>query len=544
MASPLVIALLAAVCWVMWKVFREYIVRSPLDNIPGPPRGSFWSGNTESLYANRTGWAFHDKICDQYGPVAKIYSTFGKRSLYVYDPKALNSIMIKDEYTYSKPQWLLQSNNEIIGPGLFVAQGDQHRRQRRILNPVFSIAHMRFLTPTFYKVVHRLHEAISAKVGGSSGEVDMVEWMSRTALELIGQGGLGYSFDPLVAQSTNPFGVALKALIPLVSSLHIYRVLMPYVAPYVPARVLAAFMRWVPHADAQRLRAVTAELWAHSQHIYDTKRAALAAGDADAVHQVGERRDLISVLIQANDAAAEEDRLPDEEVVAQIVSMLLAATDTTSSALARIFTILAERQDVQDKLRAEIFEAAGGGTEDIPYDQLVELPYLDAIIRETMRLHPPANFVNRETRTDIVMPLSEPISGLDGSLISEVPVPAGTPVVVSVRGCNRNRALWGDDALEWKPERWLRPHPAALLDAHVPGVYANLMTFIGGPRGCIGFKFSQLEMKVALAVLLRSFRFRPSEKEIFWNLSGVSFPTVGEEGSKPMLPMKVEAIQV
>lgn len=64
---------------------------------------------------------------------------------------------------------------------------------------------------------------------------------------------------------------------------------------------------------------------------------------------------------------------------------MFAATDTTSNALARIFHLLAEHQDVQDKMRAEILEASPDG-EDIPYDQIVELPYMDAVCRETLRL--------------------------------------------------------------------------------------------------------------------------------------------------------------
>ena len=66
-------------------------------------------------------------------------------------------------------------------------------------------------------------------------------------------------------------------------------------------------------------------------------------------------------------------------------SLVFAATDTTSNALSRILHILSENQDAQDKIRAELIEAAGE-SEDIPYDQLVDLPYLDAVCRETLRL--------------------------------------------------------------------------------------------------------------------------------------------------------------
>ena len=78
------------------------------------------------------------------------------------------------------------------------------------------------------------------------------------------------------------------------------------------------------------------------------------------------------------------------------------------------------------------------------------------------------------TRQDVVMPLSQPIRGINGQMMSEVPLSKGTTVVIGIRACNRNAALWGDDAREWKPERWLGNLPGSITDARVPGVYSNL----------------------------------------------------------------------
>ena len=74
----------------------------------------------------------------------------------------------------------------------------------------------------------------------------------------------------------------------------------------------------------------------------------------------------------------------------------------------------------------------------------------------------------------MVLPLSEPIRGVDGTWIKEIPVPEDTRIIVNIRGCNRSKAIWGDDADEWKPERWLSPLPDSVADARVPGVYSNL----------------------------------------------------------------------
>lgn len=77
-------------------------------------------------------------------------------------------------------------------------------------------------------------------------------------------------------------------------------------------------------------------------------------------------------------------------------------------------------------------------------------------------------------RENALLPLSEPIIGIDGQMLSEIPIRKGTAILLGVDACNRNKAIWGDDAMEWKPERWLSPLPDTLSKAHIPGVYSNL----------------------------------------------------------------------
>jgi cytochrome P450 len=73
-----------------------------------------------------------------------------------------------------------------------------------------------------------------------------------------------------------------------------------------------------------------------------------------------------------------------------------------------------------------------------------------------------------------VIPLANPITGRDGKPITEVAIPKNTSIILSFINANRNPALWGPDALEWKPERWLNPLPKELIDAHIPGIYSHL----------------------------------------------------------------------
>lgn len=74
----------------------------------------------------------------------------------------------------------------------------------------------------------------------------------------------------------------------------------------------------------------------------------------------------------------------------------------------------------------------------------------------------------------MILPLSQAIRGVDGRMMSQIHVPKGTTVVVDLQASNRNPALWGDDAYEWKPERWLSPMPEVLENANIPGVYSHL----------------------------------------------------------------------
>lgn len=77
--------------------------------------------------------------------------------------------------------------------------------------------------------------------------------------------------------------------------------------------------------------------------------------------------------------------------------------------------------------------------------------------------------------SDTILPFSKPLACINGTTISSMPVPKGTTIIIAIYSANRNKAIWGEDADEWKPERWLDGKmPQAVTDAKVPGVYPNL----------------------------------------------------------------------
>ncbi|CCM01001.1 uncharacterized protein FIBRA_03049 [Fibroporia radiculosa] len=523
-----------------WHYMDVHKGRSALRHIPGPPSESFLKGNVTQFFS-RYGTNFQRHVAFDFGPVVRLNGMFGRSMLYVSDPKALHTIMIKEEPIFQEANWFISLNDLLFGRGLLSTLGDKHRKQRKLLNPAFSVAHMRHIIPIFYHVVHKLRDGVKNQIKNGAEEIDMLSWMGRTALELIGQGGLGYSFDPLTEEAHNEDGHALKVLFPNLANLAIARLMLPYLIKIGPAAFRRFIVNLIPHQDVQRVKYIVDTMNSRSREIFAKKKAALLKGNEAILQQVGSGKDIMSILMRANTITSGDDRLPEDELVAQMSMLVFAATDTTSNTLARILQNLAEHSDVQDKARAEIMEANAG--EDISYDSLDQLPLLDAICRETLRLYPPAEFITRTANKDTIVPLSEPIVGNGGKMIGEIPIVKGTEVIIGVLGCNASKELWGEDAREWKPERWLSTLPKMVTKNTIPGVYANLMTFAGGKRACIGFKFSEMEMKVVLAVLLSNFTFELTDKPIEWNTAAVRYPTVGKVSNKPQLPLKVRLLE-
>jgi cytochrome P450 len=135
--------------------------------------------------------------------------------------------------------------------------------------------------------------------------------------------------------------------------------------------------------------------------------------------------------------------------------------------------VLALHPDEQATLRKEISRALGDRRE-ITFDEIMSLPVLDAVVKETLRLYPPVFFFQRVACQDTILPLLFPVTGTDGRTIHEVPVGKGQDIMVAIAAANRDKQIWGPDAHEWKLERFMGPLPESVTRARIPGVYANL----------------------------------------------------------------------
>jgi cytochrome P450 len=186
---------------------------------------------------------------------------------------------------------------------------------------------------------------------------------------------------------------------------------------------------------------------------------------------------LLARLVKARDENGEA--MSDAQLRDEAVTMLLAGHETTAIALSFAFYALSEHPEIAARLRAEI--DAQIGTRPAVLPDLPRLPYLDAVMRETWRLYPPAWLIGRE----VVQPFE----------IGGYTLPRGVQLTMSAFTMHRDPRFFPDPE-RFQPERWLDPAAAALPKfAYFP--------FGGGPRVCIGNHFAMMEIALVLATLMQ-----------------------------------------
>lgn len=166
---------------------------------------------------------------------------------------------------------------------------------------------------------------------------------------------------------------------------------------------------------------------------------------------------------------------------------------------------LAQHPEIQRKLRDELLQVS---TDSPTMDELNALPYLDMVVKEALRHHSPVPMTSRTAVRDCIVPVGTPYTDRHGNVCDNIHVGKGDVVSIPILATNRKKELWGEDAHEFKyvlctsallnlltvlicrPERWLHP-PEAI--STIPGVWGNQLSFLGGPRSCIGYRFSLVE---------------------------------------------------
>ncbi|QRW09888.1 cytochrome P450 family protein [Ceratobasidium sp. AG-Ba] len=400
--------------------------------------------------------------------------------------------------------------------------------------------------PVFMNIAEQTSDAIKRDLSNaksSSKELDIFPWITAAALELVGEAGLGYSFDSFTGQR-NEYNIAIKSVLRLFNQIGPYTKVLPLLYNFGTA----AFRRWavqyIPLTIVRQIRHAVAIQNEQAEEVLRARQALLSSG-SDLSAEAGRGRDIMTLLMKANEVEGSENHIDRQAMIGHMNTFIFAGHETTSTLISRILNILADSPQTQVKLREEVRLYFEGHKDEVNHDGLLELPYLDAVVRETLRLYGPVTQLARVSQKDAIIPLQYPIQTPKGE-ISSIPVKAGTRIVTSIHMGNRYGKIWGERANEFWPDRWIGSKLDEVTEAgaHLPGVYSAMMSFGAGPTACIGFKFALLETKVVVAMMVTRFKFEPSQHNPSqWETLGVQFPFVKSDPANmervPKLPLRV-----
>ncbi|KAF9265786.1 cytochrome P450 [Marasmius fiardii PR-910] len=470
-------------------VYRVYT--SSIRDLPGPPLSSIIFGNLREVFASENSVAF-EKWNAEYGPTIQYRAFFASRRLYTTDLKALSHVLI-NHYDYQKPEEARFALSEVLGDGILITEAEKHKFQRKVMvnNPPPLLIAIRQLTDIFVDKSMELRDAWKSEIESGSESntnepvrIEVSSWLSRMTLDVIGLAGFNYEFN-----SINPVDGKPNELNSAFSTIFFQttrnRRIWPIIRMYVPIfRRLPTLQSGVISNARNTMARIGRQLLDESKQSLAQEPDKKAAG-----------RDLLSLLVESNMNEKDAERMSDEDVLAQVPTFLVAGHETTSVATTWALFALAQYPKVQRKLRDELLVVS---TSSPSMDELNSLTYLDAVVRESLRFYSPVPATRRIAMKDDVIPLTEPVRGRD-----YVKVERGQNILINISILNRSKKLWGEDAREFKPERWLN----GSIDTGLPGVWGNMMTFLGGARSCIGYRFSVVEMKALLFALVREFEF-------------------------------------
>ncbi|KAJ6589747.1 cytochrome P450 [Mycena capillaripes] len=464
-------------------VYQE--LHSPLRLLPGPKSSHFLYGNTREL-RQQDGVALQEHWVKKYGRVLRFTDFFCFSRLYTTDTKALNHFLF-NTHIYERPPPSRYLLSFVVGPGILVTEGDVHKRQRKIMNPAFGAPQVRELTSIFVAKSLELRNIWATHAANGTARVDVLSWLNKTTLDIIGLAGFNFNFNSLAADRPTELATAFSAVMHAstnLSPLHVLQALVPAL------RAIPTNFHKIARASQEAMQRIGRQIL----------RDDLAENDK---FEKGRGRDLLSLLVRANRAKdnSASQRLSEEEVLAQVPTFLVAGHETTSTATTWALFALTQNVPAQTRLRDELLSVP---TETPTMDELNALSYLDCVVREVLRLHAPVPSTSRIATRDDVVPLETPWTDANGTVHETLRVTKGQAIMIPIVALNRDKDIWGPDAAQFIPERW-ESEPS--ISNNLPGIWGSMLTFLGGPRGCIGYRFSLVEMKALLFTLVRAFEF-------------------------------------
>ncbi|KAJ6517590.1 cytochrome P450 [Mycena vulgaris] len=518
-------------CYVFFRLVQVFYreLTSPLGHVVGPKSPSFILGNSQQMASDAY---LTEKWRNEFGPNFRFRGLFSISELHTSDIKAINHIVTKS-LIYRKPAFILDNSRRLLGRGLLGVELDEHKHHRRVLNPAFAGTQISAVTEVFVDKAVELRDIWAGQLKQESGgaRIEVLSWLRRMTLDVIGQAGFNYEFNALDTKGKpNELNDAFTKIFHTPQS-NRYRT-------FQLSQSIVPILKLLPMPGTKIFATAHNTMQSIGSQIVATSKATITASEGEKA--LAGRRDLLSVLMKANMAMdiPASQRLTDAEVVAQIPTFFLAGHETTSSATSWALHALSLNIPAQAKLRQELLSIS---TENPTMDELNSLPYLEMVVRETMRVHAPVVFLQRMAMEDDVLPLAKPYVDKTGKSHDSLLIPKGQVIHIPILAINTDTEIWGPGAGEFKPERWENVPEAA---THVPGAWANIFTFFAGPHNCIGFRFSLVELKALLFTLIRAFEFEPAVPKggIVRSTSFLTQPMVlGDKETGSALPLIVKA---
>lgn len=540
MSGAVLLLLLAGVLWFLasgfrlknrWRLRHIPLVR-PLPFL----LGHLWTFQFTPLYICYQRWA------QQYGPIFLVF--FGKNPTVVLtDPDLIRQVAVKYFAKFhDRPSFVAmpRGNNKrlvAIRSGLLVSKGGYWGSLRAALSPLFHSSALASYSPIFNHSAEKLLERVEAASAGGA-PVEMHRQLGRMTMDVIGRTAFGVDFitegeeEDLKAGRPNlvaavkiifsgggpgtGFGVGL-----------LFRILPDWLEPLcfnIFFRAVGTVAKRLEYARSTFMS--TADLLMQA-----AKRQALARGESVQMVETDWRwwgpkyveqnpykgstpapNSVLDMLMRATNKETGRG-LTDVQIAAQCNTLIAAGYETSANALAFTLYCLATHPEAEARLLAEV--DAFGGKEPTAED-LAGFPYLEAVLNESMRLYPPAHASNRECTA----PGGCTLAGADGR---QYHIPYGTWVHFGIWGMHRDPQYWGEDALDYRPERFL--DAAATAKRH-PNAF---IPFGLGPRMCIGWKFAVQEMQTALIRLYQRYTFRLAfdQKQPLPLRAGITLSPVG-----------------
>ncbi|XP_035388298.1 cholesterol 24-hydroxylase-like [Electrophorus electricus] len=440
-------------------------IHQKYDHIPGPPRDNFLLGHIPTFRREmNSDRVIHDRFLEwteKYGPVYRI-NTFHTVSLVVSCPEATKEILMspkysKDPLAYKRIFHLF--GLRFLGNGLITAvDHDTWYKQRRIMDPAFSSSYLRGLMDTFNERAECLMQHLEV-IAEERTIANMHRMVNCVTLDVICKVAFGVDLD-LLKHPDSPFPNAIDLCLQGM----IQDIRDPFFrhSPWNRKKVREI-------QEAVKLLRTTGAKW-----INQRRKAVENAEDVP--------KDILTKILKTAEELKADGEENHEVMLDNFVTFFIAGQETTASQLSFAIMELGRHPEILKRTKEEVDEVLGT-RRDLLYEDLGKLTYLTQVLKETLRLYPPAVGTSRWIHEDTV--------------ISGFKIPAGCSILFSSYITSRMEKFF-KDPLKFDPERF---HP----DASKP--YFSYYPFSLGPRSCLGQTFSQMEAKVVLTKFLQRFDF-------------------------------------